>query len=491
MTHDVVLVLDCGATNVRAIAVDSRGNRLAQAAVANASAPGAENPDWHVWSLDAILQRFTDCCRQIMPQLQGARIHALTVTTFGVDGALVDTKGQMLYPVISWKCPRTVAEMEQVARYIDATQLQTLSGIGQFSFNTLYKLLWFKHHRPDVLEQAHAWLFISSLINQRLTGEFTTDRTMAGTSQLLDVRSERFSDEILQRTGLRSDLFPRMVSAGEVVGALLPQMAEQLGIPAGIPVISAGHDTQFALFGSGAGLDQPVLSSGTWEILMVRTPNVNTALLPAHAGSTCELDSCAGLFNPGLQWLASGVLEWVRELYWPQIARSDAYPQMMAEAAAVAPGCDGLVMDSGLLSAKRQAGWRGASLNTRRGHFYRSALESLSGQLSHNLNVLQTIGGFTAESLLLVGGGSRNSLWNQIKADMLGLPVRVLDNAETTVSGAAMFAWSGAGHFSSPERARAEVALTYHEYLPSAQQAQYHAWREQLASQTECESELC
>lgn len=484
MTHDVVLVLDCGATNVRAIAVDSRGNRLAQATVANASAPGAENPDWHIWSLDAILQRFTDCCRQIMPQLQGSRIHALTVTTFGVDGALVDASGQLLYPVISWKCPRTLDEMAQVARYIDATQLQTLSGIGQFSFNTLYKLLWFKHHRPDLLERAHAWLFISSLINQRLTGEFTTDRTMAGTSQLLDVRSERFSDEILQRTGLRSDLFPRMVAAGEVVGTLLPAMAERLGIPAGIPVISTGHDTQFALFGSGARLEQPVLSSGTWEILMVRTPNVNTALLPAHDGSTCELDSCTGLFNPGLQWLASGVLEWVRELYWPQHARQAAYPHMMAEAAAVAPGCDGLYMNSALLAAGRDAGWRGASLNTRRGHFYRSALESLSGQLSHNLSVLQTIGGFSADSLLLVGGGSRNSLWNQIKADMLGLPVRVLNNAETTVSGAAMFAWCGAGHFSSPERACADVELTYHEYLPGVQQAAYQEWRERMAGLT-------
>ena len=87
---------------------------------------------------------------------------------------------------------------------------------------------------------------------------------MAGTSKLLDVRQETFSDTILQRTGLPIGLFPRIVAAGEHIGHLLPHMAERLGIPAGTPVIATGHDTQFALFGSGAGLNQPVLSSGTW-----------------------------------------------------------------------------------------------------------------------------------------------------------------------------------------------------------------------------------
>lgn len=475
MTHDVVLVLDCGATNVRAIAVDPHGNVVAQASQANASQAGDEDARWHVWSLEAILQRFADCCRQIAPQLAQTRIHALTVTTFGVDGALVDRHGELLYPVISWKCPRTAEEMAGIDRYISPEALQTLSGIGQFSFNTLYKLLWFKHHHPELLEKAHAWLFISSLINQRLTGEFTTDRTMAGTSQLLDVRQEVFSDTILRSTGLRTDLFPRMVAAGERIGQLLPSMAQRLGLPAGIPVIAAGHDTQFALFGSGAGQEQPVLSSGTWEILMVRTPQVNTTLLPRHAGSTCELDSCPGLFNPGLQWLASGVLEWIRQLYWHDVPRQEAYARMIAEAAAVAPGCDGLRMNSQLLQADGQAGWQGVSLHSGRGHFYRAALESLGWQLRHNLHTLQTLGGFHAQSLLLVGGGSRNALWNQIKADILDIPVRVLANAETTVLGAALFAWSGAGYYASAEQARDAVTFTYHDYMPGEQRAYYQS----------------
>ncbi|OWF85448.1 L-fuculokinase [Yersinia kristensenii] len=478
MKRDVVIVLDCGATNIRAIAVDPQGVVVAKAVLPNHSQPDSANPQWQLWPLEGILHSFAQCCRQLLPQIHQCKIHALTVTTFGVDGALVDASGNMLYPIISWKCPRTIAIMEDISRYMSAEKLQQISGIGQFSFNTLYKLIWLQENKPDLVEQAHAWLFISSLINQRLTGEFTTDRTMAGTSQLLDVKREQFSDAILQKIGIQADLFPPMVAAGEVIGQLLPSIAADLGLPAGLPVISAGHDTQFALFGSGADLDQPVLSSGTWEILMVRTPNVNTALLPKFTGSTCELDSCSRLFNPGLQWLASGVLEWVRKLYWHDDACADIYRQMIAEATAIAPGANGMRMDCNLLGSAGHhlsGGWQGVSLSSGRGHFYRSALESLAWQLKDNLAVLERIGEFSTRELLLVGGGSRNMLWNQIKADVLNLPVKVIDESETTVLGAALFAWHATGYYASAEQARAQVNYRYQYYYPGEQQPLYQS----------------
>ncbi len=124
--------------------------------------------DWHQWSLEAIMQRFADCCRQIHDQLASCTVRGITVTTFGVDGALVDEQGALLYPIISWKCPRTAAVMEKISQYMPARQLQQIAGVGAFAFNTLYKLVWLKNH-PQLLAQAHAG-FISSLINHRLTG---------------------------------------------------------------------------------------------------------------------------------------------------------------------------------------------------------------------------------------------------------------------------------------------------------------------------------
>ena len=218
MKQEVILVLDCGATNVRAIAVDRQGKIVARASTPNASDIAAENSAWHQWSLDAIVQRFADCCQRLSAQLAACQVRGIAVTTFGVDGALVDQNGKQLYPVISWKCPRTTAVMENIHRYMPPQQLQEISGVGAFSFNTLYKLVWLKENHPQLLEQAHAWLFISSLINHRLTGEFTTDITMAGTSQMLDIHQRDFSVDILQATGIPRRLFPRLVEAGEQIG---------------------------------------------------------------------------------------------------------------------------------------------------------------------------------------------------------------------------------------------------------------------------------
>ena len=86
--------------------------------------------------------------------------------------------------------------------------------------------------------------------------------------------------------------------------------------------------------------------------------------------------------------------------------------------------------------------------------------------MRHNLHTLEKIGQFNATELLLVGGGSRNTLWNQIKANTLEIPIKVLDDAETTVAGAAMYGWYGIGAFSSPQQAREQVRYQYRYFYP-------------------------
>ena len=198
---------------------------------------------------------------------------------------------------------------------------------------------------------------------------------------------------------------------------------------------------------------------------MVRSARVDTSLLSGHAGSTCELDSQSGLYNPGMQWLASGVLEWVRKLLWTP---ETPWQTLITQAQAIPAGSDGVQMQCELLSSAN-AGWRGVTLNTTRAHFYRAALEGLTEQLRHNLHTLEKIGQFRATELLLVGGGSRNALWNQIKANTLEIPIKVLDDAETTVAGAAMYGWYGVGAFSSPQQAREQVRYQYRYFYPQTQ----------------------
>lgn len=472
MKQEVILVLDCGATNVRAIAVDRQGKIVARAATPNASDIAAENSAWHQWSLEAILQRFADCCQRLSSQLASCQIRGIAVTTFGVDGALVDASGSQLYPVISWKCPRTAEVMKNIGKYISQEELDRISGVGAFAFNTIYKLVWIKENRPELLEKAHAWLFISNLLAYKLTGVMATDRTMAGTSQLTDLETGDFSELILNRLGLRRGLFPPTVDAGETIGVLTPEAAAAMGIPAlaGVPVISAGHDTQFAIFGSGADRDQPVLSSGTWEILMARSAQARLTPEDYADGATAEFDAEPGLLNPGLQWLGSGIIEWVKAACF----RGESYDTMDAEAAAIPPGCDGVTMVPDFLaSGDRKGSIGGLVLGRTRGHIYRAAMEALAWRLKSRLRRLESVSGFKSEFLILVGGGARNSVWTQMRADILRIPVKVSEVSESTVLGASMFAFAGAGVYSTPEQARDAFGITYRTYMPGPQEAAY------------------
>lgn len=466
------LSLDCGATNVRAMVVDEQGAIVGKASQPNATLPGEENPEFHVWDADRIFKQLSECAVQALNGLDADKVRAVTVTTFGVDGALVDAEGRQLYPVISWKCPRTAEVMKHIGKYISQEELDRISGVGAFAFNTIYKLVWIRENRPELLEKARAWLFISNLLAYRLTGIMATDRTMAGTSQLTDLETGDFSEFILNRLGLRRDLFPPTVEAGETIGILTPEAAAAMGIPAlaGVPVISAGHDTQFAIFGSGADRDQPVLSSGTWEILMVRSTQARLTREDYEDGATAEFDAEPGLLNPGLQWLGSGIIEWVKAACF----RGETYDAMDAEAALIPPGCDGVTMVPDFLaSGDRKGSINGLVLGRTRAHIYRAAMEALTWRLKSRLRRLESVGGFKSDFLILVGGGARNSVWTQMRADILRIPVKVSEVSESTVLGASMFAFAGAGVYSTPEEARDAFGITYRTYLPGLQEAAY------------------
>ena len=153
-----------------------------------------------------------------------------------------------------------------------------------------------------------------------------------------------------------------------------------LGIKSGIAVIASGHDTQFAILGSGAGVNQPVLSSGTWEILMIRALSESLQIPSRNSGVTIELDSQPGLVNIGVQWVASGVLEWVSRLFYPDLTRNSRYSTMIREAETIPAGSDGITMIPELFSggfSGKQSQINGFTHETTRAHIYRAALGSI------------------------------------------------------------------------------------------------------------------
>jgi L-fuculokinase len=459
MSRDIVIVFDCGATNVRAIAINSRGEILASEAYTNNPQPDPFYPEYRIWDIREIWDKMCWASRKIISRINPSQILGVTVTTFGVDGTLFDKDGQMLYPVISWQCERTKQVMADIDKYIALEDLYRENGVLPFNFNTINKLIWFKENRPELIGKSFRFLFMPSIFSFYLTGEMINDTTMAGTSMMTSLDSRQFSKNIFRKTGLPEELMGSLAEAGSVVGEVTLRAAAETSIPIHTPVIATGHDTQFAIFGSGAGKNQPVLSSGTWEIFMVRAEDHKTGTEQLDLGITTELDSRPGLFNIGNQWIASGVIEWARRTLYSDV-KDDVFEKMIAGAEQVPAGSNGVKIIPKFyeeMSGKPGGQILGLTMESTRDEIFRAILESLSERLAEGKRALEDAGGFKTDSILCVGGGSKNRLWNKLRAHYTGVPLKIIGQKETTVLGASLFVQAACGNFSSPEEARGAI----------------------------------
>ncbi|MEG1617142.1 MAG: L-fuculokinase [Bacteroidales bacterium] len=469
---DIAIVFDCGATNVRVIAIDTAGSIIASCAEANETDEDPYLEGGRIWDLDKLWDKLCNASRNVMASVDASRVAGVTFTTFGVDGSFVDEAGKLLYPVISWQCPRTAPLLESIVEYIPNEQLSAISGIHPYAYNTIYKMLWFRKNRPDIIAKAHRFLFIPSLLILKLTGRMVNDMTMSGTSMMTDLLQRNFSTPILKALGIDRALFGTVGEPGDRVGEVSAVGSAATGIPQSTPVFLGGHDTQFALFGSGAELNQPVLSSGTFEILMSRSAVASLSEEDRlRKALTIELDVKPGVCNMGQNWLGSGVLEWFFRNFYPDLHGDLLYETSISEAEAVMPGEHGLIINPDFFN-DGQLGHGGSitglHLHTSRGAIFRALLESMAFRLREALEALQRVGGFRADKIICVGGGSKNRLWNQLRADVCGLPIQTIAHKETTVLGASFFVFAGAGNCVDATEARQRIDYKAHLTLPSA-----------------------
>jgi L-fuculokinase len=473
MIKDIAIVYDCGATNVRAIAINSKGDILASESMPNNTQADPYYPSGRIWDVEEIWAKMCTASRKVMEKINREDVAGVTVTTFGVDGTLFDSSGKMLYPVISWQCERTVPVMADIDKYISLHDLYAEAGPLPFNFNTINKLIWFRENRPELIDKSSIFLFMPSIFSYFLTGEMVNDMTMAGTSMVTSLNSRGYSANILGKIGFPAEKMGVPVEPGTITGRISRKGSEATGLPTGLPVVATGHDTQFAIYGSGAAVNEPVLSSGTWEILMVRAATFRTGKEQLSMGITTELDARPGLFNIGNQWIASGMLEWAKKTLYADV-KENVYKVMIDGASAVPAGSNGVKIVPKFyeeLKGKPGGVISGLTMDTSREQIYRAMLEALADRLREGKEALENAGGFRTDSILCVGGGSKNRLWNQLRADYTGVPVRVTDKSETTVLGASLFVQSACGNTSSPEEARSAVDYKIKIFEPGASHA--------------------
>lgn len=335
-------------------------------------------------------------------------------------------------------------------------RLYKITGHTAYPMFSLFKLQWVKENQPKVWASAWKFLFCQDLIAFRLTGETKTDYTMAARSMLFDVTQKRWSTEILDSIELDIERLPEAVPSGARAGTISHRIAKELGLTDKVSVSVCGHDQPVGALGCGAAA--PGLASYAVGTVECVTPAVNRLILSDDLMKN-NLASYPhvlhGLYTTVAFNITGGsVLRWVRDnlaLEEASEARrngDDPYDRIIA-AASKRPSDLLLLPHFGATGTPHFDSHGvgtlfGLTLSTDRSEVLRAFLEGITYETKWNILILADAG-FALTELRTIGGGSKSSVWMQIKADILGLPLTIMKVPESTCTGAAILAGIEAG----------------------------------------------
>jgi xylulokinase len=294
------------------------------------------------------------------------------------------------------------------------------------------------------------------LIAYALTGETKVDYSLAARSMLFDIKTKKWSEEILGTLDLDASKLPEPVPSGFIIGTVKQDTAGQLGLDSSVTVSVSGHDQPVGALGCGAAA--PGIASysiGTVECICPSVDHLilDNILMDSNLASYPHVlpeTYTTVAFNPtggnGLKWLRDNIA--IEEANEARKAGEDPYNRIIA-AASEKPSEIILLphfCPTGTPHFDSQAAGVlfGITLSTNRGDIIRAFLEGITYEMKLNLSLLFD-SGFKLNELRTVGGGSKSAAWMQIKADVCGIPFRTLETNESALLGAAMLAAVGLG----------------------------------------------
>lgn len=438
--------VDVGSQSVKAVLCSSDG-----LTVATSSCPCSMAHPFNGWSEQdpAEWRRGITCTvRGVLAKagVTGADVSHLAMAS-QVDGVVaVDANLQPLRHAIIWLDRRAATQAQQLVDRLGAEAIFGLSGLNPDASHIAPKMMWLRDEEPDLYQSAHLLPPVAGYLLGWLTGVSVQDHANASSTLLYDVRAREWSEVLLEAAGIDERLLAPIVAAHEPVGPLTAATADELGLSTScIAVVGTGDDHAAAL---GAGVVGPgVIAdvSGTAEpVAAAMTEPVfdDEHLVETHAHA---VDGVYLIENPG--FVSGGSTMWLAMLL--RASQQDVFDW----AAEAPPGPDGVTFLPALSGAtaprwndRMRGTFSGLSMNHSQAHLSRAVLEGCVFALrdiTDRLSEMQ-LGG---REIRVIGGGSRSSLWLQLKADVTGLPVRSVLNPEPTALGAAMLAGLGAGIF--------------------------------------------
>jgi xylulokinase len=466
----VLLGVDVGTGGARAVAVTDEGELVADASASYELL--TPRPGWTEQRPEDWWEGTRRVLAEVARATAGEEISGLGLTGQMHGSVFLDGGDAVVRPALLWNDQRTGRQCEAITERVGAERLVQAAGNPALTGFQAPKILWLAEEEPEHYARVATVLLPKDYVRLLLTGERATDASDASGTLLLDVRARDWSDEILGALEIPREWLPRVHEGTEATGTLRDAVADELGLPRGLPVAAGGGDNAAAAVGVGVVREGRLSSSvGTSGVVFAH----RDAFTPDPSGRVHAFcHALPGAFHlMAVTLSAGGSLGWWRERF----GAGEDFEALVAEAAAVEPGAEGLLFLPYLtgertphLDPAARGGFLGLTVRHGRAHLTRAVMEGVAFSMRDGLEIMRALG-TPDDDVRAVGGGARSELWLRLQADVYGRPIRRTAIDEGPAYGAALLGGVAAGVYASAEEAGTRVRLREEVVEPDPERA--------------------
>ncbi len=480
------LAFDIGASSGRAILGTLFGDRVTLQEVHRFSNEMSFQDGHYHWNIFLLFEELKLGLKKCIHEYK-ITPDSIAIDTWGVDFGLVGADNKLLGWPFAYRDSITDNAMQEVFSIVEPYELYKMTGIQFMKFNSLFQLWSIKKQYPDLIRKAKKLLFMPDLLGFMFTGKSWSEDTIASTSQMVDPVSKSWLTKLMDTLDLPVNILQESVSPGNTMGALLPDIQEELNCQA-IPVVaSCAHDTAAAIAAIPATGDNWVyISSGTWSLMGMELdePVLNEAAFTASftneggfAGTTRFLKNITGL------WLlqeCKKVWDEDQPISYSELVNKsiDALPFQSL----VDPDHQDFMNPDNMQEAIANYCQRtGQEIPDGIPGFARCIFESLALKYKYTLDLLLKAHPAQPEKIHIIGGGTHNELLCQYTANATGLNV-IAGPAEGAALGNILVQAYAAGKISGVYEIRqlARNSVITKNYQPEDQESWSKAYNQWL-----------
>jgi rhamnulokinase len=405
----------------------------------------------YFWNIDRLFDEIINGLK--VAKKAGIEECTLGIDTWAVDYVLIDMEGKRMQEVYAYRNDRVKTAMMDVERSISLKDIYEKTGIQLLNFNTLFQLYV---HDKEELKKAHKILLIPDYLYFRLTGKLINEKTNASTTQLLNLDTKEYDNELLNLIGVKREQFATLTDPGKSVGMLLPALQEQHKLPRCEVVCVASHDTASSVLGVPGKENFAYLCSGTWSLMGVE----NTHPIVNKESYSMNFTNEWGAYNT-YRFLKNIMGLWLIQEVRRNLNTKLSFAELTTEAEKIVPfqfliNCnDDCFLKPVDMVREIQDYCRrtGQLVPNTAGEIARCIFDSLALTYRKTLEELAAMTGHTINFLHIVGGGVQNELLCQITADIIQIPV-IAGPAESTALGNLLVQMISSGELKSIAEAR-------------------------------------